>query len=152
MVLILLPNRQDAVAEMARLCRTGRRVVAMQQGIAMQLNHPPAPGREAHLRAFFASAFPDWRLEALPGMMAAAGLRDIDMQMSTDRLCTFIGPATEAQIETNRNVVEPAAARLGDVLHDPAATASLADRSSARIARADTTTLTPFCVATGTKE
>lgn len=151
MVLMFLPERQDAVAQMARVCRPGGRVVAMQQGIALQLNHPPEPELEAHIRAFFARAFPDWRLEALPGMMDAAGLRDIDIRFSTDPLYTFIGPASAAQIENNRNVVEPAVARLGDFLDDPAATASLADRWSAYIARPDTTTLTTFCVATGTK-
>lgn len=151
MVLIFLQNRQDAISEMARVARPGGRVIAMQQGIAMQLNYPPEPELESHIRKFFDIAFPNWKLEALPGMMTLAGLGDVDVQISTDPLYTFIGPASEHQIENNRNVVAPAVARIGDFLNDPNATLSLVERWTDYIARKDTTTLTTFCVATGFK-
>ena len=151
MVLMFLANRREAISEMARVCREGGRVIAMQQGIALQLNYPPEPELDAHIRKFLSIAFPGWRLEELPSMMAAAGLRDIGLQMSTDPLYTFIGAASEAHIENNRYVVEPAVARMGDFLNDPAATASLVDRWCAYIARPDTTTLTTFCVGSGIK-
>jgi ubiquinone/menaquinone biosynthesis C-methylase UbiE len=151
MVLMFLPNRQDAIAELARVAAPGGRVIAAQQGLALQLNHPPEPDLDAHLRAFFAFAFPDWKIQALPQMMETAGLRDITLRSETDPLYTFLGAATPAQLENNHNVIKPAVARMGDFLNDPVATASFVERWQAHIARPDTTTLTTFFVGTGIK-
>ncbi len=151
MVLLFLPDRAGAIAEMARITAPNGRLKALQQGGLLQQNHPPDADLEPHIRAFIARAFPDYDVTALPGMMRDAGLENIIVGMETDPLYTFLGAASDAQIENHRNVSRPAVDRMGDFLNDPDASASFPERWSAYIARPDTTTLTTFCAVEGVK-
>lgn len=151
MVLLFLPDRADAIAEFARVAAPGGRVKALQQGGLLQDNHPPDPVLEPQIRTFISLAFPDFDITEIPGMMRTSSLTSITVQMETDPLYTFLGAATDAQIENQRNVAIPAVERMGDFLGDADASKSFADRWRDYIARPDTTTLTTFCAVEGVK-
>ena len=119
MVLMFLPNRQDANAELARVAAPGDRVIAARRGLASYVDHPPEPVLDAHIRAFFAIILPDWKVHALPHMMEVAGLRGVTLQSETDPIHTFLGAATPARLQNNRSAHASALARMGDFLDDP---------------------------------
>jgi ubiquinone/menaquinone biosynthesis C-methylase UbiE len=151
MVMMFLPDRARALAELARVTRPGGRVIAAQQATTVHLSHPIDPGLDRHIKTFLALAMPDWQFERLPGLMRDAGLAQIDMRLETDPLYTFLGAATADQLDNLRNIAVPGAARMGDFLGDPAASASFADRWTAHAADPATNTITPFCIGTGIK-
>jgi ubiquinone/menaquinone biosynthesis C-methylase UbiE len=151
MVLMFLPDRAGAIADLARLLKPGGRLVTGQQAVPRHANSPRIPALEDKLTTFFATAFPDWHPEDIPRLVLDAGLQDIAVKMETDPMYTFLGPATEAQLRNHREVMTPGAARMADLLGGSDAAMAFVEDVLRYAADPATVTVTGFWQVSGRK-
>ena len=86
-----LETPQDAVDEMARVTRTGGRVVAATiDGFGVS-HHPVAAEFLADAARFFGACVDPFIGRKLYGLFHAAGLGEVEIQMEADRLFTIAG-------------------------------------------------------------
>lgn len=151
MVMMFLPDRARAIADLARLVRPGGRLVTGQQGTPRHANAPRIPALEDKIAAFFGTAFPDWHPEDIPQFMLAAGLRDIDVKIRADPMYTFLGAASDAQLRNHREVMTPGAQKLADLLGGEAEAKAYVEDVMAFAADPATVTVTGFWTVSGNK-
>jgi SAM-dependent methyltransferase len=151
MLLMFLPDRRGAIADLARLLRPGGRLVTGQQGTPRHADAPRDPELEAQVETFFGIAFPGWHPQDIPLHMLQAGLSDIDVRIETDPVWTFLGAASEAQLRNHRETTTPGAMRMADALGGEAAARDFVERIVAFAADPGTVTVTGFWTVSGRK-
>jgi ubiquinone/menaquinone biosynthesis C-methylase UbiE len=151
MLLMFLPDRRGAIADLARLLRSGGRVVTGQQGTPRHADAPRDPDLEAKIETFFSIAFPDWHPQDIALHMLEAGLGDVEVSMTVDPIWTFLGAATKAQLRNHRETTTPGALRMADALGGEAAALEFVERILAFAADPDTVTVTGFWTVSGRK-
>jgi SAM-dependent methyltransferase len=151
MLLMFLPDRRRAIADLARLLRRGGRLITGQQGTPRHADAPRDPELEAQICTFFSIAFPDWHPQDIPLHMMQAGLEDVEVNTFTDPIWTFIGAATEGQLLNHRETMVPGAMRMAEALGGEAAASEFIERLQAFVADPDTVTVTGFWTVSGRK-
>jgi SAM-dependent methyltransferase len=149
MLMMFLPDRRGAIADLARLLRPGGRLVTGQQGLPRHADAPRDPELEAQIETFFSIAFPDWHPQDIALHMIEAGLGGLDVRIDVDPIWTFLGAATEAQLSNHRETTTPGAMRMAEALGGEAAAQEFVERIVAFAADPGTVTVTGFWTMSG---
>lgn len=151
MLLMFLPDRRAAVADLARLLRPGGQLRTGQQGLPRHADAPRDPELETQIETFFGIAFPDWHPQDIALHMIEAGLTGVDVKIETDPMYTFIGAASDVQLQNHREVMTPGARRMADAFGGEVAAMDFVERLMAFAADPATVTVTGFWHVVGTK-
>lgn len=99
LVLFFVPTPEKAVSEFARVLRPGGQVkLIVTDGVFEDL-WPEQPALSAGIKAFRDKVLNRWRLTRIPEMLTAAGLSEIGVETDIDRVYSFTGGASAAQLE-----------------------------------------------------
>ena len=149
-VLFFVPDAQATVNEFARVARRGGQVkVAIHQRTMLD-NHPVEPEVQEDLEELVEAILSGWRVNRLPEMFRSAGLDRIDLDISTDRIYTMIGRASDDQIRNVREVLSKPIATFTDIFGSEEAGEEFLENLLAYLRRDDTSTITPYYVFTAT--
>jgi len=109
LVVFFLPAPERAVAEFARVVRPGGTVTISVTDCPFQWTWPERPGLAAAIAALRDAGLHGWRTPRLPSMMRSAGLQDLNVEIVSDRVHTFVGRPGD---DLRRNVEESYARAL----------------------------------------